>query len=272
MSLESVLLYTKFDINNIDDVIFMTSPNICTTHAFTTRFGGVSDGIYESLNLAQKAGDDFERVAENYSRLCKALGIKTDSIVCSTQVHGTDIRIVKSSDCGKLLQDNPHKSDGLITQTPGIALMVFTADCVPILLFDPIKNAAAAVHAGWRGTAANIAGEAVSKLKENFGCSPADIKAAIGPCISKCCFETDSDVPDALTDALGHSAADCYTQNVNKYMVDLKNANAIFLKQAGLTDISISDECTSCSSDKYWSHRKTKGKRGTQAALIVLNS
>jgi len=262
----------KFDSINKNGVVYMTSPNIKTTHAFTTRFGGVSSGIYESLNLAQRAEDDFNNVEKNYQRLCTALGITTDDLVCSTQVHGTNIRVATLNDCGRLFQPNPHQADGIITQAPGAALMVFTADCVPILLYDPVKKAAGAVHAGWRGTAADITGIAVNKMVDEFGCSPADIKAAIGPCISKCCFETDNDVADALTDALAESAADCFSKRNNKYLVDLKEANRVFLSRAGVSDISISDECTFCSFEKYWSHRKTSGKRGSQAAIIIIDN
>ena len=154
--------------------------------------------------------------------------------------------------------------------TPGVALMVFTADCVPILLHDPIKGAIGAVHAGWRGTVSNIPGEAVRKMKSEFGCSPADIKAAIGPCISKCCYETGSDVAYALQQSIPGAANECLTQQEEKYMVDLKKANYHQLINAGVINIVISDECTSCRSDKYWSHRVTNGQRGSQAALIVI--
>jgi hypothetical protein len=248
----------------------MTSPNIATTHAFTTRFGGVSSGIYESLNLAQRAEDCIENVKENYSRLCSALDVSPDSIVCSTQVHGTHVRVVTRDDCGRLFKSNPQNADALITNTPGIALMVFVADCVPILLYDPVKRVAGAVHAGWRGTVADITGITVSKMINEFGCSPADINAAIGPCISKCCFETDADVTDAVIEALNEDACNCFTKNGDKYNVDLKETNRILLKNAGIENISISDECTSCSSDKYWSHRKTQGQRGSQVAVIVI--
>jgi len=260
----------KFKENNKNGVVFMTSPNINTTHAFTTRIGGVSSGIFESLNLAQRAGDDHEKVRENYSRLCSALGISIDDLVCSTQVHGTYIRVITREDCGGLLKSNSHQADGLITKTPGAALLVFTADCVPILLYDPVQNAAAAVHAGWRSTVANITGIAVQKMETEFGCSHSDIKAAIGPCISKCCFETDADVAGAVRGALPGNAEDCLTQHGSKYMVDLKEVNRILLTQAGVTDIIVSDECTSCLDNKYWSHRKTQGNRGSQAAVIVI--
>jgi len=256
--------------NNYNGVVYMASPNIGVRHAFTTRLGGVSDGIYESLNLAQRADDDFENVIENYERICEALGISTDDIVCSTQVHGTHIRVVSRDDRGKLFKQNPHEADGLITQTPGVALMVFTADCVPILIYDPVNRVAGAVHAGWRSTVANITGVAVEKMISEFSCSPADINAAIGPCISKCCFETDSDVADALYDALDEDAESCLTKHGNKFFVDLKKANHLLLKKAGLNNIIVSDECTSCLNDKYWSHRKTQGRRGSQAAIIVI--
>jgi hypothetical protein len=238
--------------------------------AFTTRIGGVSSGIYESLNLAQRTDDPIENVKENYSRLCNTLGISTDDIVCSTQIHGTHVRVVTKDDCGKLFKPNPHNADALITNTPGVALMVFVADCVPILLCDPVKRVAGAVHAGWRGTTANIAGKTVQKMISEFGCSPSDINATIGPCIAKCCFETDSDVADALQEALKEDSCDCFTKNGDKYNVDLKETNRILLKTAGIENITVSDECTSCLSDKYWSHRKTQGKRGSQAAIIVI--
>ena len=259
-----------FITNNINGVEFMTSANIDTTHAFTTRVGGVSGGIYESLNLAQKAGDTQENVKENYSLLCRALGISTDDIVCSTQVHGTHIRTVTRNDCNGLFKPNPNQADGLITKTPGVALMVFTADCVPVLLYDPVLKVAGAVHAGWRSTTANITGIAVQRMVEEFGCSPSDINAAIGPCISKCCFETDADVADALRETLPEFADECLTHFNNKYLIDLKEANRILLINAGVRDIKVSDECTSCLADRYWSHRKTCGHRGSQAAVILV--
>jgi YfiH family protein len=149
--------------------------------------------------------------------------------------------------------------------------MVFSADCVPILLHDPIRNVVGAIHAGWRGTAENIAGDTVRKMVSEFGCAPGEISAAIGPCISKCCYETDRDVVSALIKALGEEeAAGCITTNNSKYMVDLKETNRLLLQRSGLCDIMVSEECTSCQNDKYWSHRRTNGQRGSQAAIIGL--
>ena len=266
----------SFIENNTNGIVYMTSPNISTTHAFTTRIGGVSSGVFESLNLARRAGDEPYRVRENYSRLCSALGIRADDLVCSNQIHETSIRLITQDDCGGLFMPNPHKADGLITKTPGPALMVFTADCVPVLLYDPVRKAAGAVHAGWRSTVANIVGIAVQNMENEFGCSPADIKAAIGPCISKCCFETDADVADAVKKALPDNADDCIEssgnkQGGNKYLIDLKEINHILLSNSGVTDVEISSECTSCLYNKYWSHRKTQGNRGSQAAIIRID-
>jgi len=268
---EEVHSEMKLTENNSNGVVYMASPNISTTHAFTTRFGGVSTGIYESLNFAQRADDDFENVKENYNRLCFALCIATEDIVCSTQVHGNFIRVITKDDRGGLFKPNSNQADGAITDTPGVALLVFTADCVPILLHDPVKNVIGAVHAGWRGTAADAVGTAVRKMESEFGCSPAEIKAAIGPCISKCCYETDADVADALRITLSAEAESCLTRQGEKYYTDLKEANRLLLSNSGVNDIVISNECTSCRCDKYWSHRKTNGQRGSQVSVIVLN-
>ena len=253
-------------------VIFMTSPNIQAAHAFTTRYGGVSEGIYSSLNLGVNCGDDLVSVEENYGRICNILGITLSDIVCSHQIHSATIRTVTREDCGELFKSSPYKADGLITCDNGVALMVFSADCVPILLHDPVRNVIGAIHAGWRGTAKNITGAAIQKMIGEFGCRPNEICAAIGPCISKCCYETDQDVVNALYETLGESVKGCVVTNNstkgNKYMVDLKEANRILLQKAGLCDIMVSDECTSCQNDKYWSHRRTNGKRGSQAAII----
>ena len=270
----------SFSENNVDGVIYMTAGNIKTTHAFTTRFGGVSSGAFESLNLGLNLGDSPDNVKKNYELVSEALKISPGSFVRSNQVHGTDIRVVTRADCCAPnafgppalcpLSPPPRAADGLVTRDRCVALTIFTADCVPILLHDPVRSVIGAVHAGWRGTAADIAGAAVRKMAGEFSCRPADITAAVGPAISVCCYDTDSDVADALRAALGDSAEYCIAPRSNKYMINLKEANRILLVKAGLRSIFVSDECTSCQSGKYWSHRRTKGVRGSQAAIIAL--
>lgn len=260
-----------FTENNKNGVVYMTSPNISTSHAFTTRFGGVSEGIYESLNLSFSCGDDREKVSENYRILAKALEIEPLEFAFSRQVHRDDIRVCTMKDRQGVPYTVSYEADGIITDVKDLPLVIFTADCTPILLHDPVREAIGAVHAGWRGTVMDIAGKAVRKMCEVYGCEPQNIKAAIGPCISKCCFETGAEVYEAVKALLGDDADVFADSKPNgKYMIDLKGINAYLLKKAGVLSVEISDECTKCLCDKYWSHRATNGKRGTQCSCIVL--
>lgn len=258
--------------NKTGGLCFMTASNISATHAFTTRMGGVSRGIYESLNLGQNVGDDPACVRQNYQKLGEALGFDPDRIIFSRQVHGTDIRVAVKDDACPPFTAIPYEADGLITIEKDIPLVIFTADCVPILLFDPVRGAIGAVHAGWRGTTADIAGTAVRKMTDAFGCSPSDIRAAIGPCISSCCYETDRDVRNAVVSVVGNDTKRYAKAIGEKYMVDLKGINRLLLERAGIAGhhIEVSEDCTSCLCEKYWSHRVTKGKRGSQATVIMM--
>ncbi len=243
-------------------------------HGFTTRRGGVSQGIYESLNMGMGRGDAPENVRENYRRVCEAFSVDITKMAFSNQVHGDVVRPVTAEDAGKGL-DRPvdYEADGLVTNVPGLTLVVFGADCLPVLLCDPVRRVVAAAHAGWRGTALGIVERAVERMVNNYGCRPEHILAAIGPGISKCCFETGEDVPQAMTEALGEAALPFITADGGgKYHVDLKGINALRLERAGVpaTHIDVSPDCTLCKPKKYWSHRYTKGQRGSQAGLICL--
>ena len=243
-------------------------------HGFSTRLGGVSEGIFSSLNLGFNRGDNPDHVRENYRRFCTAIGADVNGIVMTGQVHGTEIRtadpaLIKPDVCAPTEYD----CDGLITDQPGLVLTVFTADCIPILLYDPVRRVIAAVHAGWRGTAQDIAGNAVRKMRQDYGCRAENILAAIGPGISQCCFETHADVPDAMITALGDVAKPHITHLENgKFRVDLKGINAALLMRAGVTadHVEVSTDCTACLHETYWSHRVTQGQRGSQAAMIQL--
>ena len=244
------------------------------SHGFTTRFGGVSTGVFASLNLAINRGDEREKVRENYRRVCQALGVDMGGLVFTSQVHEDTVRKVTLADAGTGLDKKiEYNADGLITNVPGITLVSFGADCLTILLYDPGQMVIANVHAGWRGTALGIVERAVEKMVNEYGSEPSNIVAAIGPGISRCCFETHEDVPNAMVSALGDEAL-AFVDDLGdgKFKVDLKGINALRLKRCGVvtTKIDISPDCTMCSHEKYWSHRYTKGERGSQAALISL--
>ncbi|MBE6960685.1 MAG: peptidoglycan editing factor PgeF [Ruminococcaceae bacterium] len=257
-------------INKISGTLeYEIAEAIATPHCFTTRLGGVSTGIFDSLNLACHRGDDAKNVEENYQILANALGFDLKNIVLTRQTHSDIIRVVTKADCGGLDHHTYPECDGLITNVPGLALVVFTADCTPILLHDPITGAVGAVHAGWRGTAADIAGKAVRAMADTFGCDPGNIRAAIGPNIDQCCFATDADVPKAMVKALGNDALQHILTAEGKYYIDLKAINAMLLWNAGVKHIEASTSCTMCQSDRFWSHRVTRGNRGSQGAIIV---
>lgn len=243
-------------------------------HGFTTRFGGVSTDVFTSLNLGMNRGDAPENVRENYRRVCAALEVEMDKLTFSSQVHGDTVRKVTLDDAGKGLdRKTDYDADGLVTNVPGMTLVAFGADCLTILLYDPVQRVIANVHAGWRGTALGIVERAVERMTTDCASRVSDIVAAIGPGISKCCFETHEDVPIAMTAALGDAVSPFVANFGNgKYKVDLKGINALRLKNCGVlaTKIDISPDCTMCSHEKYWSHRVTRGKRGSQAALIGL--
>ena len=242
-----------------------------SVHCFTTRYGGVSTGQFSTLNLGTSRGDSMENVLRNYEILGAAVGFSPEDVVHTWQEHTDTILRVGKADCGKgLFRNQPEVCDGLITDEPGVALVCFAADCTPVLLFDPVKNVAAAVHAGWRGTANGIVRKTVEKMAREFGSNPADIGAAIGPCISQCCFETDLDVPQAMLAAFGPEANAYIEKRGEKYFVDNKGLNRLWLTRMGVTNIDVSQDCTMCQPERFWSHRVTKGYRGSQTGIIEL--
>lgn len=249
---------------------YLIAENIPAAHAFTTRFGGVSEGHLDSLNIGMHRGDDPTNVAKNYEILSKSIGFNPQKLVLANQIHTDIVRVVGSKDClGSLSHRDYPECDALVTNTPGVALTVFTADCTPILLCDSVTGAVGAVHAGWRGTALGIAKKAADTMVSAFGCKRENLCAAIGPNIGQCCFETDSDVPEAMTATLGPDAEPYIHKHGSKFRVDLKGLNALWLRRSGIENIEISTNCTACEPDRFWSHRITAGVRGSQGAIIV---
>ena len=244
-------------------------------HGFSTRLGGVSPAPWDSLNLGANRGDEPDNVAENFRRFAAAVGTDPEALVKTRQVHGAYVRPVTRADVqSDLAAPGAVAADGLVTDEPGLCLTVFSADCIPVLLYDPVRRCAAAAHAGWRGTAAGIAARAVEVMAADYGCDPQNILAAIGPGISACCFETHRDVPDGLRAGLGEAAEDFIhpLPGGEKYKVDLKAANARWLERSGLRseNIAVCPACTVCCSGDFWSHRVVGNRRGSMAAMIQL--
>ena len=262
----------SFIEHNENGLVYMTSTLIPARHLFTTRHGGVSTGYLSSLNLISGHGDEPENIKENFRRDAALLGAGVDECAVTKQVHNNVVRLVDEKDRHVCLSAVPYEADGLATGTKGLPLFCFTADCVPVLLCEKSGKAAAAVHCGWRSSVGDILGEALKQLR-SLGAAPEELCAAIGPAIGRCCFETDDDVPEAITAWLKGDTAGLFVRRPDgKTLVDLRAANARRLQQLGVParQIDISEECTYCSHDKYWSHRYTHGQRGGQAAAIVL--
>lgn len=249
---------------------YLTAEGISVPHAFTTRFGGVSTDYLSSLNLAPSRGDDPENVVKNYTILGDALGFDPHNAVLARQVHSDIVYVAGVQDRGAgLFAPKLPECDALITDVAGLALVVFSADCTPILVWDSVTGAVGAAHAGWRGTVSGIGARMVEAMEEHYGSRPENIRAAVGPNIGFCHFETDADVPQALRDAYGAAMDPYIRRRGEKYLVDLKAVNAWVLEQAGVRQVECSTACTVCESDRYWSHRVTKGHRGSQGAVIV---
>ena len=248
---------------------YLAAENISARHAFTTRIGGVSTGPLASLNIGAHRGDSMENVTRNYEILSKALAFPTENAVLTRQVHSDIVRTVTKQDALGLDHHNYPECDALITNDPGTTLVIFTADCTPMLFHDPVTGAVGAAHAGWRGTAADIGGKTVAAMVSAFGCKPEDIRAAIGPNIGPCCFETGEEVPLAMEKTYGSAVREFVRTAGDKYYVNLKAINALSLRAAGVTHIEISEECTMCQNHRFWSHRFTGGVRGSQGAIIV---
>lgn len=249
---------------------FLTADNIAVPHCFTTRFGGVSQGQLASMNIGTHRGDAPENVLANYRILGNALGFDPRQLVLTKQTHTDIIRKVGVEEQGAgLFAPELSECDALITNEPGTGLVVFTADCTPVLLHDPVTGAVGAAHAGWRGTAAAIARKTVEAMVSAYGCKRSNIHAAIGPNIAQCCFETDLDVPLAMQNAYGKAAEAFIRPAGDKYYVNLKEINALALRQAGVTDIEISNLCTACEPERFWSHRRVGKNRGSQGAIII---
>ncbi len=245
-------------------------------HGFSTRLGGVSTGIYASMNLGQSRGDDPEKVQRNYRIIADTIGVSTEWMVCSDQTHTTNVKVVTKEDAGKgLLQPKDYQDiDGLITNVPGLCLVTYYADCVPLLFLDPVQKVIASSHSGWRGTVGHMGEITIQKMQREFGCRPEHILAAIGPSICQDCYEVSEDVIQQFQQAFPENIwTDLYYRKENgKYQLNLWKANEWILLNSGILPehLAVTNLCTCCNSDLLFSHRASHGKRGTLAAFLAL--
>ena len=244
-------------------------------HGFSTRLGGVSKGIYSSMNLSFTRGDEEKAVLENYRRIADAIGFSVEGIVCSDQTHTVHIRQVTEADKGKgVLQKKDYTDiDGLITNVPGITLTTFYADCVPLFFLDPVNKAAGLAHSGWRGTVGRIGEKMVKAMKDAFGSEPENLYAGIGPSICQDCYEVSADVADRFREEFQGYEEDAgllYKTKPGKYQLNLWKANEIVLTEAGILreHISFPGICTCCNPEFLFSHRASQGKRGNLCAFL----
>lgn len=260
----------KFYMTEQSGITVFKSKNILSPHAFSTRLGGVSTDVpYKSLNLSYGRGDKDENVAENLRIFSEALGSNISRFVSSKQIHSANVYIVNESDAGKTICD----IDGFVTTKRQIPISVSVADCVPILLEDAENKVVAALHAGWRGTVNRIAAVGVKKMFE-LGGSIKNINVAIGPCIHKCCYEVGEDFFNEVSSLRGKDFANRHIKEnrEGRLYADLIMMNAEILLEAGILpeNLSVSSKCTACESEIFFSHRASKGVRGTMKAAIML--
>lgn len=244
-------------------------------HAFTTREGGVSTGMFQSLNLSFTRGDEADAVQENYRRVAAVFGRTPEDIVCSDQTHTTHVRRVDQS-CGGygVTKERPYRDvDGLVTDTPGLLLATFYADCVPLYFVDPVHHAIGLSHSGWRGTAARMGAVTLGVMQKEFGTEPGDVFAAVGPSICQDCYEVSGDVASVFAAEFPGAETDFLLDKGNgKYQLDLWRCNERILLEAGVKreHLAVTNICTCCNPGLLFSHRASHGKRGNLGAFLML--
>ncbi len=269
-----------FHENRKGDVLYLTFPLIEETnvvrHGFSTRIGGVSQGIYASMNLSFQRGDDEHDVRENFKRIAAAIGVKEEEITFSKQTHTANVREVSLEDKGKGLtkQMDYDNVDGLVTNVPGICLATFYADCVPLFFVDPKKRAIGLSHSGWRGTVEKIGKRTVEKMSQLYGSRPEDIYAAVGPSICQDCYEVTGDVIEGFQKNFREEYWKelFYKKENGRYQLNLWKANEFVLREAGVLEehLAVTNLCTCCNPELLFSHRASHGKRGNLGAFLQL--
>jgi YfiH family protein len=232
-------------------------------NAIFTRLGADRPRRW-GLNVGNSVGDEPEAVARNHRLLYQTLGLTGSEVVSSRQVHGNGVAVVGRRDCGTVIAE----ADGLVTNEPGVVLMMRFADCVPILLYDPSRQAVGLAHAGWRGTAAEIARATLVTMLEHFGSRPEDTTAALGPSVGPCCYQVEPHVAQLVAATLENPSAAVALSDEGRCSVDLWEANGQQLTSMGVRHLELARMCTSCNVDEFFSHRAERGQTGRFAVLF----
>jgi polyphenol oxidase len=235
--------------------------------AVFTRRGGVSPAPWDTLNVGGTVGDEEERVRENRLRSFSAVGLRLESMFDVWQVHSADAVVAAAPRPA----DQPHqKADVILARNPGVTLYMRFADCVPVLLYDPMQGAVAMAHAGWLGTVRGAARVAVEAMRNEFGSRPGDILACIGPSIGPDHYEVGADVREQVARAFGDDAGRLVEVRDGKSYLDLWASNRLQLQQAGVRHIEVAGLCTACHTADWFSHRAEHGNTGRFGALIAV--
>ncbi|MDE3090948.1 MAG: peptidoglycan editing factor PgeF [Chloroflexota bacterium] len=237
-------------------------------HAISTRHGGVSPAPFDTLNLGKTSGDGAANVAANILRLHYALDLDAAATVTARQAQADRVAVVGAAQCGTIVRD----VDALLTNEPGVALMLRYADCVPILFFDPVHRAIGVAHAGWRGTVAKIAARAARAMFTSFGTRPRDLVACIAPSIGPCCYRIGTDVIAHVRAAFENAEELLVPQPGGGAYFDLWEANAQPLRELGVERIEVAQICTAHRTDDFYSWRAEKAKTGRFGAIIALGN
>lgn len=268
-------------MNEKDGVAYITFPKLSCygediIHGFSTRIGGVSKEHLGSMNLSFTRGDDKEAVMENHRRFAKVLGYSEEKLVFSNQVHLTHFHKVTHKDCGKGItkESDILEIDGLVTDEPGVPIITFYADCVPLFFYDPVKKVIAMAHSGWKGTVERIGAKMVSYMESEYGSKAENIICAIAPSICQQCYEVSEDVALRFFNVFGDKYGDelLYQKTDGKYQLNLHKACEITLLDAGIKPehMDITDICTCCNPDILFSHRASNGMRGNLAGVMMI--
>lgn len=246
------------------------------SHGFSTRLGGVSEGKFATMNFTFTRGDNPDHVMENYRRMAAVLGMDEKRMVLSYQTHTTHVRVVTEADAGKgIVRERDYRDvDGLITQVPGIPLVTFYADCVPLYIVDPVHRAIGLSHSGWRGTVNRMGKVTLDAMAQAYGTDPADVTVCIGPSICQACFEVGPEVAAAFSRAFDerYHRQLYYAKPDGKYQLNLWRANEILFREAGVKRerIHTTDICTHCNPELLFSHRTVGNERGNLAAFLCI--